>query len=71
MNSLSIFALLLLTASSVDSPNLRRGTTDVQMCEEVAVEINTAVNEGYLSPEVARDVIDNCWSSVAKYGPAY
>ena len=67
MNSLSILPVLLVaTSSAVDSVNLRDGITDSQMCQEVAVEINIAVAEGYLEPDFGQRVIDGCWSSIER-----
>ena len=67
MNSLSILPVLLVaTAPMVDSINLRDGITDSQMCQEVAVEINIAVAEGYLTPSFGQRVIDDCWSSIER-----
>lgn len=67
MNSLSILPVLLVaTGSVVDSVNLRDGITDSQMCQEVAVEIQIAVAEGYLKPDFGQRVIDDCWSSIER-----
>ena len=67
MNSLSILpALLVATAPTVDSINLRDGITDYQLCQEVAVEIQIAVSEGYLTPAFGQEVIDDCWSSIER-----
>ena len=67
MNSLSILPVLLVaTATTVDSINLRDGITDAQMCQEVAVEIQIAVAEGYLEPDFGQEVIDDCWSAIER-----
>ena len=67
MNSLSILPVILVaTATTVDSINLRDGITDAHLCQEVAIEIQIAVAEGYLRPDFGQEVIDDCWSSIER-----
>ena len=49
----NVLPLLLLTTAQVD-PEL------IQMCEEVRIEAQIAVEAGYINEQVAEDLLQGC-----------
>ena len=57
MNSLSIFAAIYLSAAPIDQPEY---PYERNLCEDVAVEIRTSVEQGYLSATDGESIIKRC-----------
>ena len=52
----NVLPILLLATAPVN-------TELVQLCNEIKVEVEIAVEQGYINEQVAEDILQGCWVS--------